>query len=155
GADQVAEAPNADSDTLDFSGLSAPVTLDLGSTAPQVFGTDLTLALSDGSGLENAVGTAYADRITGNARDNALYGGGGADRLDGGPGDDRLQGDVTQVVYLDFASHTDPTAGEHDYTAEERAAIQARLETVFAPFNYAFAQDLNQARALTATAGGG
>jgi len=39
-------------------------------------------------GVENVVGSAFADTLTGDANANILTGGGGADRLDGGTGSD-------------------------------------------------------------------
>ena len=41
-------------------------------------------------GIENAIGSDYADQLTGNDDANRLEGGGGADRLDGGAGEDWL-----------------------------------------------------------------
>jgi Ca2+-binding RTX toxin-like protein len=155
GSDTVTEAANADSDTLDFTAFDAPLNLDLTSTSPQSFGTDLTLTLSDGQGVENVVGTGYGDRILANDRDNWLYGGGGADYLDGRGGDDTIQGDVAQVVLLDFDSATSPASGDHVYTADERAAVIARLQTIFAPFDYVFTTDPDQAAVLTAHSGRG
>src|SRR5262249_27546610 len=46
GSDVLSEADNADRDTLDFSAFAAPVVLDLGSTAPQPQGANLTLTLT-------------------------------------------------------------------------------------------------------------
>ena len=156
GADTVVEAAGADSDTLDFAEFDAPLILDLAVTTPQALGgPGQSLTLSDGAGVENVVGTVYADTLRGNARDNALYGGGGADFLDGRDGNDTLQGDFTQVVLLDFDSATSISSGDHVYTAAERADIIARLQTVFAPFNYLFTTDPAQAAALTAHSGRG
>ena len=44
--------------------------------------------------VENVIGTAAADTITGNDSDNVLSGGGGADTLKGGIGNDTLYGEV-------------------------------------------------------------
>ena len=155
GSDTVTEAADADSDTLDFSAFDAPLNLDMALTTPQAFGAGLTLTLTDGSGLENVVGTGFADVILGNGRDNWLYGAGGADYLDGRGGNDTIQGDFTQVVLLDFDTATRPASGDHVYTAAERAAIIARLQAVFGPFNYAFTTDPARAAALTAHSGRG
>ncbi|MBX9582417.1 MAG: calcium-binding protein, partial [Gemmataceae bacterium] len=137
GSDVVAEAGDNHGDLLSFNGFPGPVTLDLGKTTPQVVGPgNLTLTLSSDTGVEDALGTAYADRIAGNARDNVLTGGGGLDELAGGAGDDTLQGGVTQVVFVDFDTYTDD--GEHVYTADERAAILDRVRAAYAAFNYEF-----------------
>lgn len=149
GADTVVEAAGIDADTLDFTALDAPLALDLASTAPQAFGAALTLTLSDAAGLENVVGTGYADTVWGNARDNHLTGAGGADRLDGRAGNDTLTAGYPQVVLLDFDTATRPLAGDHIYTLAERAAVLARLRAVFAPFDYMFTADPAEAAART------
>ncbi len=163
GADQIIEAANADSDTLDFSAFDEPLNLDLGSTAPQIFGVGtvdvnappagLDLTLSDPLGIENVVGTGYSDRILGNDRDNAIYGAGGADLLDGRGGNDLLQGDLTQVVLIDFDSATHADSGDHVYTPDERQAIVARLTELFGPFNVTITTDVALAAQLTERSG--
>jgi Ca2+-binding RTX toxin-like protein len=110
---------------LDFSNLKGGVTLNLASTGPQAVSSGLTLTLSSDTGIENVVGTAFADSIAGNSRDNTLL---GADQPDdrvgaGAPSNGRPQ----QRVFLDFDTETGP--GEHVYTADERAAIRIRLKT--------------------------
>ncbi|HVK08828.1 MAG TPA: M57 family metalloprotease [Gemmataceae bacterium] len=82
GSDLVIEEANRDADTLDFSGLAGPVAVGLGSAAEQAQ-PDVTFTLSDGLGLENAIGSAFADTIMGNDRANVLEGGTGDDRLSG------------------------------------------------------------------------
>jgi Ca2+-binding RTX toxin-like protein len=44
------------------------------------------------SGIENLIGSDFADSLTGDAAANELFGGGGNDILVGGGGDDRLRG---------------------------------------------------------------
>lgn len=51
------------------------------------------VAIANGTVIENAVGTAYNDRILGNDVANTLDGGVGNDELDGGDGDDILNGE--------------------------------------------------------------
>jgi Ca2+-binding RTX toxin-like protein len=120
---QPGPVPDPSQDTLDFSSYTAgPINLNLASTAAQTLGSGLTLTLTDPAGIENVIGTAGADTITGNARDNLLV---GADQLDPPVGPAPAWNGVTQVVYLNFDTYTDP--GEHAYTQAERDAIQARL----------------------------
>ncbi|MFD2175825.1 beta strand repeat-containing protein [Rhodobacter lacus] len=46
------------------------------------------------SGIETLIGSAYADRLTGDAGDNTIFGGTGNDNIHGGAGDDTLRGDA-------------------------------------------------------------
>ncbi len=141
------------SDTLDFSAFGNKLDLNLGVTAPQSFGGDLVLILTDGNGFENVVGTGFGDRVIGNAAANHLYGAGGADYLDGAGGDDYLQGDIGQVVFLDFDSETDPSANEYVYTTDDRVAIVGRLNAIFNGFNYTFVETRLEAEARTKYSG--
>ncbi|MCB9993621.1 MAG: S8 family serine peptidase [Hyphomicrobiaceae bacterium] len=76
-------------DTLNFAAAGSGVVLDMNSGASsRLQGVDFTL----NGDFEDAIGTAHADHITGNALDNVIRGGYGADRLDGGDGDDTLLG---------------------------------------------------------------
>ena len=93
----VVESADADADTLDFSGLlHGGLSLDLGSTMSQSIASGLVLTLSTATGIENVVGTAFADTLVGNTRDNTFSGLAGDDRLDGGAGTDTVveSGDV-------------------------------------------------------------
>jgi Ca2+-binding RTX toxin-like protein len=140
GGDTVVEDGDDPGDELSFNGFAGPVTLDLGSTAPQVVSPgDLVLTLSSDTGIEDVFGSAFGDVITGNDRDNVLTGGGGLDVLDGRAGDDVLRGGATQVVYVDFDTFTG--AGDHVYTAAERTAILDRVRAVYAGFDYEFVTD--------------
>ena len=71
------------------------MTVDLSSTSSQAVHADLDLTLSDASGVENVIGSAFADNLTGNTLDNVLEGGVGDDTLAGGTGNDTY----------DFARH--------------------------------------------------
>jgi Ca2+-binding RTX toxin-like protein len=72
------------------------VTLNLGGTANATgyvtasgaFGADQV------KGIENLVGSAYADTLTGTSLDNSLAGGAGNDSLSGGAGADTLSGEL-------------------------------------------------------------
>jgi Ca2+-binding RTX toxin-like protein len=93
GSDTIVEAANADSDTLDFSATTGKgITVNLGSTAAQTVNSNLTLTLSSTTGIENAIGGALGDTLTGNARNNVLSGLAGNDTLTGGDGNDILLG---------------------------------------------------------------
>jgi len=72
-------------DTLDFSALSQGIDIELEDGTTR-FGSD-TL-----KGIENLIGTARDDEMSGNSQANVLYGAAGNDELDGGRGDDRLDG---------------------------------------------------------------
>jgi serralysin len=80
-------------DTLDFSGWSSNSRIDLN---PGAFsdggGQTSNVQIAFGAWLENAIGGAGNDSLTGNQRGNVLQGGGGADTLQGGNGNDRVLG---------------------------------------------------------------
>ena len=77
------------SDTANYSGSYAAVTVNLatGVHTGNAQGDTLT-------NIENIIGSALSDTLTGDASDNILRGGGGADALDGGAGQDTLYGGV-------------------------------------------------------------
>ncbi|MCH9023338.1 MAG: hypothetical protein IID32_11345, partial [Planctomycetes bacterium] len=84
-------------DTLSYETATAGVTVDLGDGERQETigaGKDLIV------GIENLIGSIYADSLTGNDGDNILIGGRGGDTLNGGGGNDTASyinagGDVT------------------------------------------------------------
>ncbi|WP_395671184.1 M10 family metallopeptidase C-terminal domain-containing protein [Phenylobacterium sp.] len=82
-------------DTFDFSGYSQAAIIDLrAGFFSDVGGLRGNVAIAQGVVIENAKGGIGADRIAGNAADNALYGGGGNDTLDGGlAGRDFIRGE--------------------------------------------------------------
>jgi Ca2+-binding RTX toxin-like protein/GH24 family phage-related lysozyme (muramidase) len=75
-------------DLADYSAFSADVTVDL--AAGTGFGGNAEGDVL--TGIEDVRGSAFADRLTGDAGGNALYGGAGDDLLTGGAGADWLQG---------------------------------------------------------------
>lgn len=96
---------SAGTDTLDASRVTSGVTLDLHAGARSDIGVDIgtyallngtpsygsyasTLALANGTRIENAVGSAYGDTLLGNEFDNVFFGAGGGDRIDGNWGSD-------------------------------------------------------------------
>jgi cyclophilin family peptidyl-prolyl cis-trans isomerase/Ca2+-binding RTX toxin-like protein len=90
----------AGSDTLDANGASQGVTLSLEPGEWSYFGAaraaNITAAgqitINFGTVIENAQGSAFADRILGNALGNVLQGGNGSDHLEGRAGQDSLYG---------------------------------------------------------------
>jgi Ca2+-binding RTX toxin-like protein len=88
-------------DTLDFDafniGYGATVNLSTsGGTGQGVFSLACAIRLSNGTAIENVIGTSYGDDITGNSLANTLDAGGNDDTandiLRGGAGDDVLYG---------------------------------------------------------------
>ena len=89
GSDTVTEGDGGGTDVLDFNqfGSSAGVDVDLTSSAKQVH-ANLHLILTNPDYVEDVVGTAFNDTITGNGGPNVLEGGVGNDILTGGAGND-------------------------------------------------------------------
>jgi Ca2+-binding RTX toxin-like protein len=108
GTDTVVEVANGGSDTLDFSGFGAKVSVDL-DLSKQVYGTSNALILASSAHLENVKGSAWddtlkgnggANRLEGNAGNDTLEGRGGADVLEGGEHDDQLTGGGADDTYV-------------------------------------------------------
>jgi len=80
---------NGGSDTLNFTASSAGVTVDLSILGPSIQTVRTArLALQLEDEIENVVGGAGNDSLTGNDLDNVLMGGPGDDTLAGGPGNE-------------------------------------------------------------------
>ncbi len=77
----------AGTDTIEFSAAYDAVVVDL--AAGTASGTKLSTTIS---GVENVIGSAYGDALTGTSGSNILFGGDGDDRLIGGAGGDVLNG---------------------------------------------------------------
>jgi Ca2+-binding RTX toxin-like protein len=93
GSDTITEGTSVDADVIDLSGLSTGGRVNLWQITAQTFAAGiLTLTLSDAAGIENAIGTPFADTLDGNARDNTLTGGNGDDHLFGNDGNDVVDG---------------------------------------------------------------
>jgi len=91
GTDTITDASGSGTDTLDFTGTSSVVTVNLGS-ANQAVNSNLTLNLTAAQ-IENVIGGGSSDALTGNALNNVLSGGtGGNDTLNGMDGNDTLTG---------------------------------------------------------------
>jgi len=111
-------------DTTTYASASAGVTVSLALSGAQNTvraGTD-TLA-----GIENLVGTSFADVLSGNAGANELKGGAGNDTLDGGAGDDTLDGGAG----IDTADYSSALAGVRvDLTYIGNSGTAGFLDTV-------------------------
>lgn len=82
-------------DTFDFSGFSNNQLIDLrDGYFSNVGGLTGNVAIARGVTIENAIGGAGADAITGNAADNSLLGGAGDDTLSGAGGANFLRGEA-------------------------------------------------------------
>lgn len=86
----------AGNDTADYRSSSLAITVNLASGVAT--GGDATGDVF--SSIENVIGTAFNDVITGNGADNRLEGGDGNDTLDGGAGADLLIGGLGNDTYI-------------------------------------------------------
>ena len=77
-------------DTAAYDDAVGPVTLDLGLMGVQQSPTASGIQFLDG--IEDVIGSPFADRLTGSKGANAIDGRGGADAIDGRAGSDRLGG---------------------------------------------------------------
>jgi Ca2+-binding RTX toxin-like protein len=91
GTDTITENTNEGTDTLDFTGSSNVITVNLGTTVNQVVNGNLTLNLAAAE-IENVAGGDNNDDIMGNTLSNILSGGAGNDTLNGMDGNDMLSG---------------------------------------------------------------
>ncbi len=113
---------NGHHDAADYSDLKFRVEVALlnGTDSSTVWRYEGTTKTAEDSvrGIENIIGTAYDDRITGNDAGNYLFGGQGKDGLYGGKGDDTLSLGAGE----DFADGGESTGsysyGEVTYTYE-------------------------------------
>jgi Ca2+-binding RTX toxin-like protein len=88
GTDVLDGGGGADTATYDERGASEPITVTLATV-----GDDGAAGENDAlPGIENVIGGASNDTLTGDAGANALIGGRGVNTLDGGAGDDLVQG---------------------------------------------------------------
>ncbi|MDD1422714.1 M10 family metallopeptidase C-terminal domain-containing protein, partial [Dolichospermum sp. ST_sed1] len=92
GTDTIIETITGGIDTLDFTGTTTAINVNLGVSTLQTVNSNLKLILSANNVIENATGGTGNDRITGNTLSNLLIGGSGNDILQGLGGDDILWG---------------------------------------------------------------
>ncbi|MEH2202244.1 calcium-binding protein, partial [Nostoc sp.] len=92
GTDTIIETTTGGTDTINFSGTTVAVNVNLGITTSQTVNSNLQLILSANNVIENATGGTGNDSLTGNTVNNTLIGGDGNDQLQGLAGNDTLQG---------------------------------------------------------------
>jgi hypothetical protein len=112
-------------DMVRFPETSAGVTVDLGETGPQATGAGTDTF----TGVENVVGTPFADELSGSAAVNLLDGGDGDDTLEGAGAADELRGgagsdavsyaQAPTAVTVDLARTTQPTDGDRLNSIED------------------------------------
>jgi len=94
-------------DTLDLSGYSTPSRIDLGQGAFSDSGEMTSnISIAFGAIIENAIGGAGGDSLTGNDARNRLEGNGGADVLKGGAESDWLVGGAGGDMFV-YTSYSD------------------------------------------------
>ncbi len=94
-------------DSLSYAALTSGVSVDLATE----LASSLALAGSDTIiGIEDVIGSSFADLLTGNAGDNLLRGADGADTLVGGAGNDTLEGKGGGDLASDTADYSGETA---------------------------------------------
>ena len=86
----------ANGDTLDYTGTTTSVSVNLGAGTATGFGII--------SGIENVTGGSGADLLTGDSGNDRLDGGAGADTMDGGLGNDIYVVDNAGDVVTENAS---------------------------------------------------
>jgi len=159
-------------DTVDYSAVTANLSVNLATATAVVSGTGSTAALSDTvNGVENFIGGAGNDTINGSNASNQLSGGGGNDTLNGLGGADTLNGGDGNDTLTGGAGADTLTGGlgidVFDYNATNESGVGAAARDVIADFlsgtdkldfstidaNTAFFAFGNQAFTFNATAG--
>ncbi|AVH67929.1 M10 family metallopeptidase C-terminal domain-containing protein [Nostoc sp. 'Peltigera membranacea cyanobiont' N6] len=121
GTDTITETSTGGTDTINFSGTTVAVNLNLGLTTSQTVNSNLKLILSANNAIENATGGTGNDILTGNTLNNTLIGGDGNDTLGGGNGNDTLTGGVGNDKYLFQSNAVFNTSLGVDYITEFQA----------------------------------
>lgn len=103
GSDNIIDAAGNGTDTLDFTGSTAALTINLGTlgSSQTVSGANLSLTLAAGDEIENVIGGSGADTITGNALSNTFTGNAGNDSLSGLTGNDTYAFNTTSALGTD------------------------------------------------------
>lgn len=121
----------SDNDTADYSDTANNLTISLAITSAQVTGGAGKDTLKS---IENLIGGAGNDRLTGSALANHLQGGAGNDTLDGGTGDDTLSGGSgNDVYYVDSTSETlveNADAGTDSVISRTSFTLAANIENL-------------------------
>ena len=148
--DSLFEAVTAGNDTIDFSGLSAAVSFNIGIATIQSAHLNRRIKLNSGVAFENAFGGDGSDTLVGNSLANTMVGNVGNDRLTGAGGNDSLHGGFGDDTYLFGPS----TAAEVDRimeaTGEGTDTISFAAQTIPVSMNLGtvFAQTVNSNRTL-------
>ncbi|MEH1772132.1 beta strand repeat-containing protein [Nostoc sp.] len=121
GTDTIIETSTGGTDTINFSGTTVAVNLNLGLTTSQTVNSNLKLILSANNVIENATGGTGNDILTGNTLNNTLIGGDGNDTLGGGNGNDTLTGGVGNDKYLFQSNGVFNTSLGVDYITDFQA----------------------------------
>ncbi|MFO1163284.1 MAG: Calx-beta domain-containing protein [Reyranellaceae bacterium] len=125
----------ADIDTLSFAAAASAVTLSLAAGTATVAGSTATV-----SGFEVAIGSAFADALTGSSNGEHIEGGGGNDTIDGrdgadvivgGPGDDMLTGGAGDDLFVYAADGVDTIM---DFVAGQGTVDRIQVNQGFATF---------------------
>ncbi|MEH6645905.1 Ig-like domain-containing protein [Sulfitobacter sp.] len=117
------DAGDTDTDTLDYSAFTSGVTVDLDDSGA-VTGQSAT-GFASVSGVEDVVGSAQADVISGDGDDNLITTGGGSDTVSGGAGDDTVV--VAAGTYV-FTSNADGSVTVDN--GSDEVEIAADVETL-------------------------
>ena len=92
GVERVALDMGGGTDTLDYTGNSQAVTVNLANGTATGFSNIAPAVPTAIAGVENVIGGSNADTLTGSSAANVLSGGGGNDTMTGGAGSDTLYG---------------------------------------------------------------
>lgn len=90
GTDSITDSSGVD--TLNFTGSTNNLTVNLSLTTTQVVNGNLSLTLASATSMDNITAGTGIDTLTGNTINNVLVGGGGNDTMSGLSGDDQLFG---------------------------------------------------------------
>ncbi|MCC5631611.1 M10 family metallopeptidase C-terminal domain-containing protein [Nostoc sphaeroides CHAB 2801] len=125
GTDTIIETTTGGTDTLNFSGTTTAVNVNLGVTTLQTVNSNLQLILSANNVIENATGGTGNDSLTGNTLNNTLIGGNGNDRLQGLAGNDTYSFLANSALGTDTIIET--TTGGTDTTNFSGTTVAVNL----------------------------
>ena len=99
GTDTLTEASGGGTDTLNFTGSSNAVTVNLATVGNQTVNSNLTINLTAAE-VENVTGGTGNDVLTGNSLNNTINGGNGNNTMTGAGGNDTLTGGTGTDVFV-------------------------------------------------------